>query len=402
MASSPPAIVGTEPTWVPYEPTRDCSQGLCSLYCPQWCYFIFPPPPPFDLAGPGPDDSSGHVFSPLVIAIIGVLATAFLLVSYYTFISKYCGTFGSLRRRFFGPGSGSGGGSRGGGGGGSGGGGGHGQSRSQESWNVSPASGLDETLINKIAVCKYRRGEGPVLHTTDCSVCLGEFHDGESLRLLPKCSHAFHQQCIDTWLKSHSNCPLCRSNITFVAVEVAPQDPEGCAPGDDDRSTHQHQVVVEMDELENMCEEQQHAVSSGGVSVRADRDDQEAEDSREGTEEEDGNGTAEIREEGVPQPKTGSNLHRDSRMSIADVLQSTMEDELIAARESGLLAGGAGTSRRCRGENSSSGRGRNRRALQDDTVPPMKRLPPGGRSCFSSRSGRGVVDSDNPVRGGQP
>lgn len=143
MASSPPAIIGTEPTWVPYEPTRDCSQGLCSLYCPQWCYFIFPPPPPFDLAGPGPDDSSGHVFSPLVIAIIGVLATAFLLVSYYTFISKYCGTFGSLRRRFFGPSSG--GASRGGGGGGSG----HGQSRSQESWNVSPASGLDEALIDR-------------------------------------------------------------------------------------------------------------------------------------------------------------------------------------------------------------------------------------------------------------
>ncbi|VAH36372.1 unnamed protein product [Triticum turgidum subsp. durum] len=303
MASSPPAIIGTEPTWVPYEPTRDCSQGLCSM--------------------------------------------------------------------------------------------------SQESWNVSPASGLDEALINKITVCKYRRGDGPALHTTDCSVCLGEFHDGESLRLLPKCSHAFHQQCIDTWLKSHSNCPLCRSNITFVAVEVAPPEPEGCAPGagEADRSTHQ--VVVEMDALESMCEEQQEAVSSGGV--RAERGDQETEGSREGAEEEDdANGTAEIREEGVPAPKTGPNLHRDSRMSIADVLQSTMEDELIAARESGLLAGGAGTSRRCRGENSSSGRGRTRRALQDDSVPPMKRLPPGGRSCFSSKSGRAVVvDSDHPLRGGQ-
>ncbi|KAI4995954.1 hypothetical protein ZWY2020_040456 [Hordeum vulgare] len=165
-------------------------------------------------------------------------------------------------------------------------------------------------------------------------------------------------------------------------------EPVCCAPGDADRSTHQHQVVVEMDELENMCEEQQGAVSSGGVSVRADCDEQEAEDSREGTEEEDGNGTTEIREEGVLPPKTGSNLHRDSRMSIADVLQFTMEDELIAARESGLLAGGAGTSRRCRGENSSNGWGRNRRALQDDTVPPMKRLSGGGRSCFSSKSGR--------------
>ena len=333
MASSPPAIMGTEPTWVPYEPTRDCSQGLCSMYCPQWCYFIFPPPPPFDLAGPSEDDSSGHVFSPLVIAIIGVLATAFLLVSYYTFISKYCGTFSSLRGRFFG--SSPGGGSRSGGGNGSG--SGHGQSRSQESWNVSPSSGLDETLINKITVCKYRRGDGFV-HTTDCSVCLGEFHDGESLRLLPKCSHAFHQQCIDTWLKSHSNCPLCRSNITFVADGEVSPEPVLCTPGQSGRSTHE--VVVVMEDLENMCEEQQ---DSGTGSSSVDGDDHGPEIMEET------NGIAEIREEGVP-PKTGSsssssssNLHRDSRMSIADVLQSTMEDELIAARESGLLVGDAGT-----------------------------------------------------------
>jgi hypothetical protein len=367
------------------------------MYCPQWCYFIFPPPPPFDLAGPNEDDSSGHVFSPLVIAIIGVLATAFLLVSYYTFISKYCGTFSSLRRRFFG--SRSVGGARGGGGSGtSSGGSGHGQSRSQESWNVSPSSGLDETLINKITVCKYMRGDGFV-HTTDCSVCLGEFHDGESLRLLPKCSHAFHQQCIDTWLKSHSNCPLCRSNITFDTADEVSTEPEICAPGQSGRGTHE--VVVVMEDLENMCEEQQ---DSGSGSIGAEVDDHEAKDNPEGIEE--ANGIAEIREEGVP-PKTGcssssSNLHRDSRMSIADVLQSTMEDELIAARESGLLAGGAGTSRRCRGENSNSnGRGRNRRALQDspDSVP-MKRLPPSGRSCFSSKSGRGN-DSDHAVRGGQ-
>ena len=114
-SSSPPAtIAGPQPTWVPYEPTRDCSQGLCSTYCPQWCYLIFPPPPPaFDIGG---DDSSGPTFSPLVIAIIGVLASAFLLVSYYTIISKYCGTFSSLRNVLFGPRRGRGRGGDGGGG----------------------------------------------------------------------------------------------------------------------------------------------------------------------------------------------------------------------------------------------------------------------------------------------
>ncbi|BAF15623.1 E3 ubiquitin-protein ligase Os04g0590900 [Oryza sativa Japonica Group] len=383
MASSAPA-------WVPYEPTRDCSQGLCSMYCPQWCYFIFPPPPPFDVAGTSADDSSGPVFSPLVIAIIGVLASAFLLVSYYTFISKYCGTVSSLRGRVFGSSSG---GAAYGGGAGSGGRHGHGQSRSHESWNVSPPSGLDETLINKITVCKYRRGDGFV-HTTDCSVCLGEFSDGESLRLLPRCSHAFHQQCIDTWLKSHSNCPLCRANITFVTVGLASPEPEGCAPGETG-GDNTHEVVVVMDGLENLCEEQQEAVSRASTAD----DDHDAKDVAEGMEE--ANGAAEIREEGSP-PKRGASsfdLHRDNRMCIADVLQESMEDELTAARESGLLAGGAGTSRRCHGENSKGRGGRSRRALQlQDAMEalPGKRLPSGGRSCFSSKSGRGK-DSDHPM-----
>ncbi|CAI0448691.1 unnamed protein product, partial [Linum tenue] len=48
---------------------------------------------------------------------------------------------------------------------------------------------------------------------TNCSVCLSVFEEGESLRLLPVCSHAFHIPCIDTWLRSHKNCPLCRAPI---------------------------------------------------------------------------------------------------------------------------------------------------------------------------------------------
>ncbi|CAL1395531.1 unnamed protein product [Linum trigynum] len=62
-----------------------------------------------------------------------------------------------------------------------------------------------------LRMCRPRRQRRFL--TFNCSVCLSEFEEGESLRLLPKCSHAFHIPCIDTWLRSHKNCPLCRAPI---------------------------------------------------------------------------------------------------------------------------------------------------------------------------------------------
>ncbi|XP_027367521.1 E3 ubiquitin-protein ligase RING1-like [Abrus precatorius] len=72
--------------------------------------------------------------------------------------------------------------------------------------------GLQQSFIDSITVFKYGKHEG-LIDGTDCSVCLGEFQHGESLRLLPKCNHAFHIPCIDTWLRSHKNCPLCRAPV---------------------------------------------------------------------------------------------------------------------------------------------------------------------------------------------
>ncbi|KAG4945423.1 hypothetical protein AAZX31_15G054300 [Glycine max] len=72
--------------------------------------------------------------------------------------------------------------------------------------------GLQQSIINAITVCKYKKGEG-LIEGTDCAVCLSEFQEDENLRLLPKCHHAFHLPCIDTWLRSHTNCPMCRAPI---------------------------------------------------------------------------------------------------------------------------------------------------------------------------------------------
>lgn len=73
-------------------------------------------------------------------------------------------------------------------------------------------SGVDQSFIDTLPVFTYKSIIG-VKNPFDCAVCLCEFEGEDKLRLLPKCSHAFHMDCIDTWLLSHSTCPLCRGSL---------------------------------------------------------------------------------------------------------------------------------------------------------------------------------------------
>ncbi|KAF5460446.1 hypothetical protein F2P56_020310 [Juglans regia] len=46
----------------------------------------------------------------------------------------------------------------------------------------------------------------------ECAICLSEFVEGEGIRVLVRCKHGFHAQCIEEWLSSRSSCPTCRSS----------------------------------------------------------------------------------------------------------------------------------------------------------------------------------------------
>ncbi|KAL3622045.1 hypothetical protein CASFOL_034241 [Castilleja foliolosa] len=72
--------------------------------------------------------------------------------------------------------------------------------------------GLNKGLIRQIPVAVFTSGEG-VIDFTECPICLGEFLDGEKIRVLPKCHHCFHVKCVDIWLASHSSCPTCRQSV---------------------------------------------------------------------------------------------------------------------------------------------------------------------------------------------
>ncbi|KAK7283053.1 hypothetical protein RIF29_12295 [Crotalaria pallida] len=45
-----------------------------------------------------------------------------------------------------------------------------------------------------------------------CCICLAKYENNDELRELP-CSHLFHKDCVDKWLKINASCPLCKSEV---------------------------------------------------------------------------------------------------------------------------------------------------------------------------------------------
>lgn len=197
-----PALTATNQTDCP-----DICDPACLNNCyPYADYYFLPPPPP-----PPPPPSllpQEHHISPYVIIIVALLGGFFLVVSFYVIIAKSCSCWCGSRNNRQPPAQA--------------------DNTDEEAldenqvdhpiWFISTI-GLQQSIINSITICKYKRGEG-LIEGTDCSVCLSEFQQGETLRLLPKCNHAFHIPCIDTWLRSHTNCPLCRAHIVNDTVST--------------------------------------------------------------------------------------------------------------------------------------------------------------------------------------
>ncbi|KAJ4725547.1 RING-H2 finger protein [Melia azedarach] len=97
---------------------------------------------------------------------------------------------------------------------------------------ISPPAlslGLDPTIINSMPIILHHSpvmsnnigtgtGTGTAAATsvnmeTECCICLGRFEDGQKLKVLQECHHAYHGDCLDKWLATHSSCPLCRASL---------------------------------------------------------------------------------------------------------------------------------------------------------------------------------------------
>ncbi|KAF5748446.1 putative RING/U-box superfamily protein [Tripterygium wilfordii] len=74
---------------------------------------------------------------------------------------------------------------------------------------------LENPRNNWLPSFKYKKAQeqGSKELDFECAVCLSVFEEGEEVRRLPVCKHCFHAPCIDTWLSSHHDCPLCRAPV---------------------------------------------------------------------------------------------------------------------------------------------------------------------------------------------
>ncbi|KAK4563991.1 hypothetical protein RGQ29_006190 [Quercus rubra] len=85
--------------------------------------------------------------------------------------------------------------------------------------------GIDEATLRQCpkllyAEAKLHQGNSTI---SCCSICLADYNDTDVLRMLPDCSHIFHLKCVDSWLRLHATCPVCRNSPlpeVMASVEV--------------------------------------------------------------------------------------------------------------------------------------------------------------------------------------
>lgn len=106
-------------------------------------------------------------------------------------------------------------------------------------------SALDPSILGSLPITIFKSKEFEEDGCLECAVCLSELADGEEVRLLPKCEHGFHLECIDMWFHSNNTCPLCRSLVSSgedttdsqTSTEIIPVVETGCPSNDSNEAS---------------------------------------------------------------------------------------------------------------------------------------------------------------------
>ncbi|KAJ7556652.1 hypothetical protein O6H91_05G092300 [Diphasiastrum complanatum] len=137
---------------------------------------------------PIPYDSGDALNAKIIGASMGVLASAILLITLLHIYIRWVWLNASFRHGHWG----------------------------RNAFNADDAEplrslGLSKAVLDSLPT--FTCSKESMAEGMECSVCLCEFHESEEGRLLPRCNHRFHTECIDMWFQTHSSCPLCRASV---------------------------------------------------------------------------------------------------------------------------------------------------------------------------------------------
>ena len=85
-----------------------------------------------------------------------------------------------------------------------------------------------------VGYCQVRTLEEAPDDEARCCICCCEFVAGDRLMTL-HCTHEYHLECIGTWLRNKSTCPLC--NQPAIPPAVPPAAPPTAPPAVPDAPT---------------------------------------------------------------------------------------------------------------------------------------------------------------------
>lgn len=139
------------------------------------------------IKSPPQTEPAGSFFTPLLIAMVGIVATSLVILAYQFFVTRYF-------------------------------------NRTEPISGRQLVAGVAAKILATIPILPYSKKKTQLFRVdqSECVVCLGELEDGEMVRLLPNCMHAFHVHCIDKWFLAHTSCPVCRSPVTAPGSIVLP------------------------------------------------------------------------------------------------------------------------------------------------------------------------------------
>ncbi|KAL3931167.1 MAG: hypothetical protein SGARI_004273 [Bacillariaceae sp.] len=89
---------------------------------------------------------------------------------------------------------------------------------------VKMGSDDDSDDVDVVGVSVSKEATHPILEgdekrftntiSTTCAICIDSFEHGENIRLLPRCGHAYHTECILPWLTTREACcPFCKTMV---------------------------------------------------------------------------------------------------------------------------------------------------------------------------------------------